>query len=483
MVYASIPEDAEAEAAWSRPARFVGATLTAALLFGAAVFRRPAPAVGALVSKRSYHGNTSAKSGAFESDSCRLYKRTFASADASADAAVVSKALGLDFLDNITYTRDGGSEVCAHRELLQTNGEEVFGLHFFTSEITEYGDVSPAQFADAATVSIEAAFDGGAWSQWALPAVTFYAASLEPFLSAWADIDGLTYSLASYASPLDGETLYNVFLLLPSSGTTLRVVAPHAGNFQASCASMTTDMCAESLFVNQTVVEMKAHLVALKRRRLAAAAADAAAYPDLLVVEVAAPAGPTAIDAIPRFMKEFAKATTAYDTFARTSGGANCSWTSFEFEVCGMAEDGDQCSADDGWAVAVKSVHNAGASHGAYSPQYYGEYVSGVHTALTGCNTGWDRFLDSHLGVWCTKPRYLDNIGPKLCGNGVGYHAHAGDNSAGSAIEGSLWSAGAAGLGIEFHGYFNGRFFNETALTDLDYCTKSSTGDCRDMQC
>ena len=57
------------------------------------------------------------------------------------------------------------------------------------------------------------------------------------------------------------------------------------------------------------------------------------------------------------------------------------------------------------------------------------------------------------------------------------------DNSDGAATEGSLWTAGVAGLGVEFHGYFNGKFFNESALTDLDYCTKSSEGDCVHMQC
>jgi hypothetical protein len=488
--YAAIPDDGARPSRRTVAARAVAAGVAVAATIYVATSLPARPWAGAtLESKRSYKGNTSAKSGAFLSDSCRIYKRTFASKNAVVDAEVVYRALGLDYLDNLTYTRHGGAQTCAHRELLQTNGQEPFGLHFFTSEVTDYGELSPGDFAAAATASIEAEFSAtGGWSQWAVPAVTFYAASLDPFLSAWEAYDDITYKLSYYVSPLDGSTLYNVFLLLPMSGTTLRVVAPHAGRFQPSAEAMTTNMCASSLFVNQTVMAMKAHLIAVEKRRLASrdgrrsGSSDAAVgYPDLLVVELANPMDN--IEDMPSFIQEFAQAGVSYETLAKADNGANCSWTAFDMDKCGLATDGDQCSEDDGFAVSIKAIANGGASHGLYSPAYYGTYVEGVHQALTGCNTGWDRYLDSHLGVWCTKPRYLDNIAPKLCRSDVGYHAHAGDNSKGAGVEGSLWTAGVAGLGVEFHGYFNGKFFNESALTDLDYCTKSSTGDCVHMQC
>ncbi|KAH8059897.1 hypothetical protein JL720_13707 [Aureococcus anophagefferens] len=397
-------------------------------------------------------------------DSCRIYKRTFASKNAVVDAEVVYRALGLDYLDNLTYTRHGGAQTCAHRELLQTNGQEPFGLHFFTSEVTDYGELSPGDFAAAATASIEAEFSAtGGWSQWAVPAVTFYAASLDPFLSAWEAYDDMTYKLSYYVSPLDGSTqgstrernsqlqrlisrpfstrytLYNVFLLLPMSGTTLRVVAPHAGRFQPSAEAMTTNMCASSLFVNQTVMAMKAHLIAVEKRRLAArdgrrsGASDAAVgYPDLLVVELANPMDN--IEDVPSFIQEFAQAGVSYETLAKADNGANCSWTAFDMDKCGLATDGDQCSEDDGFAVSIKAIANGGASHGLYSPGASRHARRGVHQALTGCNTGWDRYLDSHLGVWCTKPRYLDNIAPKLCRNDM-WHPLSGRAAAAVRME------------------------------------------------
>ena len=44
---------------------------------------------------------------------------------------------------------------------------------------------------------------------------------------------------------------------------------------------------------------------------------------------------------------------------------------------------------------------------------------------------GWDRYLDFHMGVWCSRPEYLDRIGPKLCETGVGFHTHRGSGDIG----------------------------------------------------
>ena len=91
---------------------------------------------------------------------------------------------------------------------------------------------------------------------------------------------------------------------------------------------------------------------------------------------------------------------------------------------------------------------------------------------------GWDRYLDFHMGVWCSRPEYLDRIGPKLCETGVGFHTHRG-----SGDIGSIWSAGVGSMGVEFHGSFDGTFFNESDLTSIDYCTSDSTGTCAHNKC
>ena len=67
----------------------------------------------------------------------------------------------------------------------------------------------------------------------------------------------------------------------------------------------------------------------------------------------------------------------------------------------------------------------------------------------------------------------LDDLGPKLCSNGVPFHAHRGYTETSKSL-GSLWTAGVNGLAIEFHGAFDYSSFDEDAVTQLDYCTSTS---------
>ena len=128
----------------------------------------------------------------------------------------------------------------------------------------------------------------------------------------------------------------------------------------------------------------------------------------------------------------------------------------------------------------MPAVRNPAAATGTYTVDDVERLVQGYHGALLGCNTGWDRYLDDHLGVWCEAPFKLDSAGPKLCEAGVGFHAHSG--SGGSRV-GSLWTAGAGNVAVELRGEFDYRFFNESALGMLDYCAKDSSGHCEPGRC
>ena len=109
-------------------------------------------------------------------------------------------------------------------------------------------------------------------------------------------------------------------------------------------------------------------------------------------------------------------------------------------------------------------MRNRNARHGNHTVGEFEEYVNGVHRANLGCNSvrgaasragtwsnraraergrkrararsrpaqGWDRYLDFHMGVWCSRPEYLDRIGPKLCETGVGFHTHRGSGDIGA---------------------------------------------------
>ena len=141
--------------------------------------------------------------------------------------------------------------------------------------------------------------------------------------------------------------------------------------------------------------------------------------------------------------------------------------------------DDDACSDDHyNWHIDVQSVNNPSAVQGEYSVGFYEHAVQGYHSAMLGCNSGWDRHLDNHLGVWCEQPAKLDRIAPKMCAAGVGFHAHAGTGAIGS-----IWSAGVGGVAIEFRGKYTYEFFNKSALGLLNYCTTDSNGKCDPNRC
>ena len=59
-----------------------------------------------------------------------------------------------------------------------------------------------------------------------------------------------------------------------------------------------------------------------------------------------------------------------------------------------------------------------------YSVAHFEKVISDANAELLGCNTGWSRYLDWHVAVYCEAPLSLDKIGPKLCTAGHGFHAH-----------------------------------------------------------
>ena len=134
------------------------------------------------------------------------------------------------------------------------------------------------------------------------------------------------------------------------------------------------------------------------------------------------------------------------------------------------------------WDYTALLMRNESFGGGNYSVQMFEEATARANGELLGCNTGWSRYLDWHLGVYCDAATSLDAIGPKLCEAGVGYHAHISSMAA-SSKWGSIWTGGVGGWGVEFHMKFDFSFFNQSRLDLLDYCEESSSGICTADEC
>ena len=125
----------------------------------------------------------------------------------------------------------------------------------------------------------------------------------------------------------------------------------------------------------------------------------------------------------------------------------------------------------------VKTVDNRYARPGLglnWTLAAYEEDVARTHKALVGCQRGWDRYLDAHLGVMVDSS--LDLAGSRLCAAGVGFHAHP---DSGNAYHGSVWTAGTQqGLGLELQGLIDYSYYNASELGAMNYCSPTTEGRC-----
>ena len=116
----------------------------------------------------------------------------------------------------------------------------------------------------------------------------------------------------------------------------------------------------------------------------------------------------------------------------------------------------------------------------------YIEHVAAVHKDRLGEQRGWDRYLDSHIGL-IYRDIWLDDIAPTLVENGVRFHAMYGDPDDSYCVSskidyecGSIWSEGTAGLAIEMHSFFKPQtsdadggktfFSDEFEPSFMDFC-------------
>ena len=95
-----------------------------------------------------------------------------------------------------------------------------------------------------------------------------------------------------------------------------------------------------------------------------------------------------------------------------------------------------------------------------------------------GVNVGWDRYLDAHVGLIYRstneETKFLDSFAPRLIELDVPFRAHV-DSTLVDDLEGSVWTSGTSGLGMEVKGNFsNTWFYGENYPILLEFCSTDS---------
>ena len=121
------------------------------------------------------------------------------------------------------------------------------------------------------------------------------------------------------------------------------------------------------------------------------------------------------------------------------------------------------------WA-RVQFVDNRAARAAPHSVASYETYVGDLHGKVMSENFGWDRFIDSHLGIK-VEGAYLDKIKPYLDSNAIPYEPHKETDHYDDDSTGSVWTAGFSGMAMEFEGHFSGDEFHN--VTAFKFCRPS----------
>lgn len=193
-----------------------------------------------------------------------------------------------------------------------------------------------------------------------------------------------------------------------------------------------------------------------------------AGLPHSIVVKVSHPS--TDVDNAKSFLSTYAHVESEVALSTITDG-------------CKYSDAGLKNYAGPGY-VNVRFVHNPAADQiGAKTAADYISTVELAHREYLGTQTGWDRFLDAHIGLVYVK-EYVDTLAPALAEGGIGFHAHADVYSSDPVCDtkpgieaacGSIWTEGVSGLGIEMHSFFDYSWFNGDYTPEyIEFCSLSS---------
>ncbi|KAH8066572.1 hypothetical protein JL722_1019 [Aureococcus anophagefferens] len=357
-----------------------------------------------------------------------LYKRTSLSSNPKAECAWLRKAMMFDdaFTHNFTLSdpQPGDSNLCAQRD------------DWIASWNAAHGKLGTADWAG--------------WDEWMSMSLSFWVETLGPFVENFDKL-GITYLARTYAST-DATTVYVVLLTNPYTGAIYELHSDVADAPTLTFSALEKQACPKAVELSHTVAEMTAWLDRAQRERT-----NMGGHPTM-VVRVSHPTTD-------------ASAMAAYFDKLDLSGALDA--TTIESESCSVAVarfPQSLASVVPGAWARVQFVDNRAARAAPHSVASYETYVGDLHGKVMSENFGWDRFIDSHLGIK-VEGAYLDKIKPYLDSNAIPYEPHKETDHDDDDSTGSVWTAGFSGMAMEFEGHFSGDEFHN--VTAFKFCRPS----------
>uniref|UniRef100_A0A6S8DVQ8 Uncharacterized protein n=1 Tax=Aureoumbra lagunensis TaxID=44058 RepID=A0A6S8DVQ8_9STRA len=389
-----------------------------------------------------------------------VYKRTYTSLRPSQDGEFLQKVLGLKV--STEQIEDLGNKTCAKREVLSTL--DRFQLHFFHTYIYPGRDKADGWMRRWLTNHKDISVNN--WDAFDVPSVTLYTPSITPFLRR-LEIEQV-HHMRYYQIHSTGTLLYSILVNIPYAGVTLEIISNEdlESIDSDTFTKPTKIMCAQSLELKQEPSQLMDVWELMGGQFY-----NDFGLPDLLLASLAYPTSDyTSFSYF--FANIFGNAgVTPQST---TSKSDSCDVWSVELAV--TSEISGTTYANP---IYIKGVTNRAADDpaSAYSISAFEKAVNETHSKNmppSNPNSGWDAFIDMHLGVHMDVK--LDLIPGLLRKHGYGYsmHPECVHNCGG----GSIWATGLNPWSIEIQGYFSDQASEEIKHCSLiDYCSSTSNGD------
>ena len=314
----------------------------------------------------------------------------------------------------------------------------------------------------------EPAIESGA-SNWSTPlsfneftpqSVTFFTPDLTSFVREWKRA-GIATMLRKYNST---ESRYGVVysgrIATPASGFIIEIIAYDVDHrFRSSFTSYQDNECGPGMEIHS------ANLTHYWNKNVYMATGND--LPGLLIAQITQPAQP-------------GDDLLALGNYLHDSTSANVTQSVTKYPD-------DNCESADAWVkvayapgdylIPIRTIANGAlASEGAsLSVASFQNEMNAMLDALMGCNKGYSRFVDWHIGIFVDgHGTSLDANAEYLCENKIGFHNGGQLNPLSPGTEkgwGSNWARGAAGMGVEFWAAYDGSVFLNA--TQLDYFSAS----------
>lgn len=425
-----------------------------------------------------------------------LYKETFLSLNSSADASFLVSNFGFGS-NSLTFKAGPSSSgitaadgTCGVRTTMTAVTQAL--LHVTETKDYFEGPIEAATWIRGCFNRLHgnmSADDWGGWDRFMSMSTAFYYTDLSLTFSVLKS-KGIPFAGRKYVNPIDGETMYVVFVNIPAMGVPWEFHSHHLNDTTAFHA-FSSNECGAQYWMRRSVAALDTAY-----SQLAMELSEHTNSPMLIAIRTPS----TVAHDAPR-RQVFEKYLGAQPVEIIESDDApHCVVERYEFTATESSPSSfngvSGLPVDEHWSkIEYTFVYNPAARDGSNDVgewcalDKYDEYVAGVHERMLGVNTGWDRYIDRHVGfVVNARDGFgsLDTVVEHLIDDGIGFHAH--DDSIVNNIEyGSAWTSLAyGGLGVEIFAKTNGTYFNKTGslsnatlpqttgLYPLNFCSSSS---------